>query len=91
MELQLDLLKSQQVALGSWAFLFGEIINYNLKRVDGISELESKLNWLGYRVGQRQLELYKYRLEGSTKNPKQQSSLIEVLQFIHSHVSCAIL
>lgn len=87
MELQVDQLKSQQVALGSWAFLFSEIINYNLKRVDGIAELESKLNWLGYRVGQRELELYKFRQEGTAKNPRQHTSLIEVFQFIHTHVS----
>lgn len=86
MELQVDQLKSQQVALGSWAFLFSEIINYNLKRVDGIAELESKLNWLGYRVGQRELELYKFRQEGAAKNPRQHTSLIEVLQFIHTHI-----
>ncbi|TIB98165.1 hypothetical protein E3Q18_02177 [Wallemia mellicola] len=78
MELQVDQLKSQQVALGSWAFLFSEIINYNLKRVDGIAELESKLNWLGYRVGQRELELYKFRQEGTAKNPRQHTSLIEI-------------
>ncbi|TIB01096.1 hypothetical protein E3P96_02497 [Wallemia ichthyophaga] len=79
-------LKSQEVALGSWALLFGEIINYNLNRVDGIGELESKLNWLGYRVGQRQLELMRWRAEGASRNPKQPTTLIEVLQMVHTPI-----
>ena len=42
-----------QINLGSFAFLFSEIVQYSHKRVESIPELEKKLSDIGRRVGER--------------------------------------
>lgn len=62
-------------------FLFCEMVNWSLKNSKGIQDLETRLNGLGYQIGQRYLELCKLR-EG-IKSSKREIKVLEVLQFIH--------
>jgi len=50
-----------ELALSTFSFLFAEAVQYLQTRVQQVSELEDKLNQLGYRVGQRALELLYFR------------------------------
>ncbi|KAI8369505.1 NO signaling/Golgi transport ligand-binding domain-containing protein [Radiomyces spectabilis] len=58
------------------------MLQYAQKRVNGIQDLERKLNEFGYRVGARQLELLSWR----EKNAKRETRVLGVLYFIHSVV-----
>lgn len=73
--------KPHELNLLSLAFLFCEIVNWSHKKSKGTQDLETRLNGLGYPVGQKLLELVKLR-EGS-KNGKREYRIIEMLQFIH--------
>lgn len=73
--------KVAEINLSSLSFLFCEIVNWSHKNSKGIQDLETRLNGLGYQVGQRFLELVKLR-EG-LKYSKREIRIIEVLQFIH--------
>lgn len=73
--------KITEISLSSLSFLFCEIVNWSHKNSKGIQDLETRLNGLGYQIGQRFLELTKLR-EGF-KNSKREIRIIEVLQFIH--------
>ncbi|CAM9930446.1 unnamed protein product, partial [Heterosigma akashiwo] len=46
-----------QVSLSAFSFLFSEMVQYNQNRVMSISDLEKRLEEVGYRVGLRVLEL----------------------------------
>ncbi|KAI8991997.1 NO signaling/Golgi transport ligand-binding domain-containing protein [Mycotypha africana] len=58
------------------------MLQYAQKRVNGIQDLERKLNEFGYRVGYRLLELLAWR----EKSAKREIKVINVLYFIHSTV-----
>ncbi|ORY95680.1 NO signaling/Golgi transport ligand-binding domain-containing protein [Syncephalastrum racemosum] len=58
------------------------MVQYTQKRVNGIQDLERKLNEFGYRVGTRALELLTWR----EKNAKRENRVLGVLYFIHSVV-----
>ncbi|KAI9323123.1 NO signaling/Golgi transport ligand-binding domain-containing protein [Dichotomocladium elegans] len=58
------------------------MLQYTQKRVNGIQDLERKLNEMGYRVGTRMLELLVWR----EKNAKREIRVLGVLYFIHSIV-----
>lgn len=73
--------KTHEINLLSLAFLFCEIVNWVHKNSKGIPDLETRLNGLGYSVGQKILELVKLR-EG-TKAGKREFRIIEMLQFMH--------
>ncbi|KAK6453687.1 transport protein particle complex subunit [Scheffersomyces xylosifermentans] len=73
--------KINEISLSSLSFLFCEIVNWSHKNSKGIQDLETRLNGLGYQIGQRFLELNKLR-EGF-KTSKREIRIIEVLQFIH--------
>lgn len=73
--------KVNEISLSSLSFLFCEIVNWALEKSKGISDLENRLNGLGYQIGQRFLELVKLR-EGM-KHGKRETKIIEILQFIH--------
>jgi len=73
--------KPLDINLSAFSFLFCETVNWSLKNSKGIQDLETRLNGLGYQIGQRYLELVKLR-EG-TKSSKREIKLIEILQFIH--------
>ncbi|QSL66856.1 hypothetical protein MERGE_001243 [Pneumocystis wakefieldiae] len=56
-ERNLNRIKGTEISQAAFSFLFGEIVRYTQKRVQGIYELEKRLNIQGYRVGQKLLEL----------------------------------
>ncbi|KAA8910423.1 NO signaling/Golgi transport ligand-binding domain-containing protein [Sphaerosporella brunnea] len=68
-----------ELSKASFAFLFGEMIQYAQKQVSGIQDLEKKLNIQGYAIGQRLLELLLYR-EG--RSAKRETRVLGILQFI---------
>lgn len=73
--------KPNDINLLLMLFLFCEMVNWLLKNAKGIQDLETRLNGLGYLIGQRFLELIKLR-EG-VKNSKREVKILEILQFIH--------
>lgn len=73
--------KPIEISLSLLSFLFCETIGWSLKNSKGVQDLESRLNGLGYQIGQRYLELVKLR-EGA-KSSKREVKIIEILQFIH--------
>ena len=77
---------NRKLSLTSFQFLFLEIINFNLNKVDGIGELENNLNLLGYRVGKSVLNLLIFKLESGSKQSKLPLNLLQILQFIHTNV-----
>ncbi|KAJ3099056.1 TRAPP subunit trs31 [Phlyctochytrium planicorne] len=74
--------KASEVSLGSFAFLFSEMVQYAQKRVGGISDLEKKLSDYGYRVGVRILELTMWR----DKNAKRETRVLGILYFINTTI-----
>ncbi|KAG6837211.1 hypothetical protein H0H93_013079 [Arthromyces matolae] len=79
-----------EVSASAFAFLFSEIVQYTQKRVNGINDLERRLNTLGYRIGTRVLELMVWRAESSSKNPKREIRLVPALMSIHTQVWKAV-
>ncbi|KAJ3374837.1 hypothetical protein AMAG_13523 [Allomyces macrogynus ATCC 38327] len=71
-----------EVSLSAFAFLFSELVQYSQKHVKGIQDLEKRLNLVGYRVGQRLLELLVFRDRGSKRDVK----LLNALLFINTNV-----
>ncbi|KAF8323010.1 TRAPP complex subunit trs31 [Clavulina sp. PMI_390] len=82
--------KNSQVSLSAWSFMFSEMIQYTQKRVNGIGDLERRLNTIGYRVGMRVAELLAWRNEGSSKAPKREIRLRDTLLFVHTQVWKAV-
>ncbi|PUU80803.1 NO signaling/Golgi transport ligand-binding domain-containing protein [Tuber borchii] len=72
-----------ELSKASFAFLFGEMVQYAQKRVNGIADLEKKLNLHGYSIGQRLLELLLWR-EG--RSAKRETRILGILQFITTTV-----
>jgi hypothetical protein len=56
------------VSLSAFAFLFSELVQYCQQRVSRVTELENRLEQVGFRVGERVLELCCYR-EKVRQNP----------------------
>ncbi|ODV79580.1 transport protein particle complex subunit [Suhomyces tanzawaensis NRRL Y-17324] len=73
--------KINEINLSSLSFLFCEAVNWTHRNSKGIQDLETRLNGLGYQVGQRFLELIKLR-EG-VKSSKREIKIIDILRFIH--------
>lgn len=73
--------KPHDINLSSLSFLFCEVVNWSHRNSKGIHDLETRLNGLGYQVGQRYLELIKLR-EGF-KTSRREIKIIDMLQFIH--------
>lgn len=69
------------MSLAAFAYLFSEIIQNVQRQSKGVSDLEDRLNRLGYHVGQRVLELILLR-EG--KSAKRETRIIGILQFINT-------
>ncbi|EAU92959.2 transporter particle subunit trs31 [Coprinopsis cinerea okayama7 len=82
--------RGAEVSASAFAFMFSEIVQYTQKRVNGINDLERRLNTLGYRIGMRVLELMIWRSESSSKAPKREIRLLPVLMMIHSQVWKAV-
>ncbi|KAG5420867.1 TRS31 [Candida metapsilosis] len=73
--------KSDIINLSSLSFLFCEIVEWQRKQSKNIQDLETRLNGLGYQIGQRYLELVKIK-EGFKLN-KREIKILGILQFIH--------
>ncbi|CDO70936.1 hypothetical protein BN946_scf184829.g45 [Trametes cinnabarina] len=82
--------RNVEVSASAFAFLFSEIVQYTQKRVNGINDLERRLNTLGYRVGTRVLELLAWRNESAAKAPKRETRFLPALMSIHTHVWRAV-
>lgn len=74
--------KVNEINLSSLSFLFCEIVSFNHRMSKGVQDLENRLNGLGYQIGQKCLELLKFR-EGIKYN-KREIKIVEMLQFLHS-------
>jgi trafficking protein particle complex subunit 5 len=70
------------VSLSAFAFLFSEIVQYFQNRVDSVSDLEKKLEELGYGVGLRMVELISIK----DRATKRETRLINMLQYLSSTV-----
>ncbi|EIM92709.1 TRAPP complex subunit trs31 [Stereum hirsutum FP-91666 SS1] len=82
--------RTAQVSASSFAFLFSELVQYTQKRVNGINDLERRLNTLGYRLGTRVLELMVWRAESASKAPKREIRFLPALMNIHTNVWKAV-
>ncbi|KAL5518542.1 TRS31 [Sanghuangporus vaninii] len=85
-ERNLNKTRTAEVSLSAFAFLFSEIVQYTQKRVNGIADLERRLNVLGYRIGTRVLELMTWRTESQSKAPKREIRFLPALMSIHTQV-----
>ncbi|KAJ2806852.1 Trafficking protein particle complex subunit 31 [Coemansia guatemalensis] len=74
--------RRDKVGLGTFAFLFAEIIRYSQNRVLGIQDLEAKMNEIGKRVGVRVFELLMWR----EKNVHRETRVLQTLVFINTVV-----
>ncbi|KAG1138853.1 hypothetical protein G6F37_011924 [Rhizopus arrhizus] len=82
LEKNLNKSRGTEISLSAQTFLFSEMLQYAQKRVNGIQDLERKLNEFGYRVGFRMLELLTWR----EKVAKRETKVLGILYFIHSTV-----
>merc|ERR1719210_1757781 len=67
-----------EVSLSAFAFLFAETVDYCLKKVKVMQELEDRLHTLGLPVGARALELYICR---ENRN-RRETRLLPMLNFV---------
>lgn len=70
------------MSLSAFAFLFSEIVQYYQNRVDSVSDLEKKLEELGYGVGLRMIELISIK----DRATRRETRLINMLQYLSSTV-----
>lgn len=75
--------KRGEVSESAMALVICEAVQYLQKQAKGISDLEERLNRLGYHIGQRVLELITLR-EG--KSAKRETKVLGILQFVHTMV-----
>eukprot|EP00882_Tetradesmus_deserticola_P015907 GHRQ01016963.1.p1 GENE.GHRQ01016963.1~~GHRQ01016963.1.p1 ORF type:complete len:203 (+),score=77.37 GHRQ01016963.1:626-1234(+) len=68
------------VSLSAFAYLFSELISYAMDRAASITELEERLDRVGYDVGCRILELLSYRERATRRKPE----ILDILKHIHS-------
>jgi|EP01043_Picozoa_sp_COSAG02_P017523 hypothetical protein len=76
-----------ETSLSSFAFLFGEMVQYCRDRAETLADLEKKLERLGHRVGSRTLELSTWRERGGReRNGRREIRVLQVLSFIQNTV-----
>mmetsp|Transcript_747 Transcript_747/g.772 ORF Transcript_747/g.772 Transcript_747/m.772 type:complete len:200 (-) Transcript_747:887-1486(-) len=71
-----------EVSLSAFSFLFSEMVQYNQNQVQSVTDLERKLEELGYNVGQKMIELIGYR----ERLIKRETRMVNMLQFISNVV-----
>ncbi|KAJ9053974.1 Trafficking protein particle complex subunit 31 [Entomophthora muscae] len=79
-------LKSTEVSLNSFSFLFGELVHYTEGRVTNIQDFESRLNAVGKRVGIKSLELIAGRNKGGLLTAKRQIYAQDSLAYITTNL-----
>ena len=67
-----------EVSLSAFAYLFSEIVQYTQNRVASVSDLITRLEELGYSIGQKALELISIR----ERITKREIRLVTMLQYI---------
>ncbi|KXZ44731.1 hypothetical protein GPECTOR_63g56 [Gonium pectorale] len=67
------------VSLSAFAYLFSEYIQYLVDRANSISELEDRLEKVGFEVGLRVLELLAYR----ERSQRRKTDVLDILRLIH--------
>lgn len=72
----LNRIRGAEISQAAFSFLFAEIVRYTQKRVDGMCELEKRLNGQGYKVGQKLLELVNWR----EKKYRRETKVLGILQ-----------
>ncbi|KAI9189165.1 Trafficking protein particle complex subunit 31 [Blastocladiella emersonii ATCC 22665] len=76
-------LRNTDMSLSAFGFLFSELVQYSQRSAKGVQDLERMLNLVGYRVGQRFLELLVARDKGGAKR---EIRLLQVLLYINTNV-----
>lgn len=64
----------------------GGVLNIDPFMKNIADQIMGRLNTLGYRVGQRVLELTTYRAESNSKAPKRETRFLPTLMSIHSNL-----
>jgi len=67
-----------EVSLSAFAFLFAEVVDYCLKKVGAMQELEERLHELGVPIGARVLDLYCCR---ENRN-RRETRILPMLSFV---------
>lgn len=76
-----------ETSLSSFAFIFGEMVQYCRERAETLEDLEKKLERLGHRVGSRTLELSTWRERGGReRNGRREIRVLQILSFIQNTV-----
>eukprot|EP00450_Noctiluca_scintillans_P020313 CAMPEP_0194520736 /NCGR_PEP_ID=MMETSP0253-20130528/54839_1 /TAXON_ID=2966 /ORGANISM="Noctiluca scintillans" /LENGTH=165 /DNA_ID=CAMNT_0039365011 /DNA_START=44 /DNA_END=537 /DNA_ORIENTATION=+ len=70
--------RRSEVSLSGFCFLFNEVVDYCLKKVNDMSELEARLHDVGKPVGSRVLDLYCLR---ENRN-RRETRLLPMLNFV---------
>ncbi|KAL1863161.1 hypothetical protein VTK73DRAFT_6406 [Phialemonium thermophilum] len=70
--------KNAELSHASFAYLFSEMVNYALKRVTGIQDLEKRLNLQGHPIGLKLLDLLLQR-----EPPRSQARPLTVVALLH--------
>ncbi|KAG5360596.1 Transport protein particle subunit trs31 [Yarrowia sp. B02] len=91
--------RTPEVSLNAFAFLFSELVQYLLRQrkeaganAGSLPDLETRLNTLGYHVGQRALELVTIREATAGASAKggaggrRENKILGILEFVHTHV-----
>eukprot|EP00904_Undaria_pinnatifida_P010941 jgi/Undpi1/6978/HiC_scaffold_21.g09452.m1 len=74
--------KPAEVSLSAFSFMFSEMVQYFQDRVTSITDLERKLEEVGYGMGLRVLELQTFR----ERLQKRRVRLLPMLQWVSSNV-----
>ncbi len=68
------------MSLSAYALLTSEIIQYTMDNASSTTDLDDRLDRIGYEVGGRNLELLSYR----DRAPRRKTEILDALRFIHS-------
>ncbi|KAG1678957.1 hypothetical protein FOA52_013020 [Chlamydomonas sp. UWO 241] len=69
------------VSLSAFAFLTSEILQYTMDNASSTSDLDERLDRIGFEVGTRQLELLSWRAD---RQPRRRPEVLDALRFVHS-------
>mmetsp|Transcript_2813 Transcript_2813/g.4425 ORF Transcript_2813/g.4425 Transcript_2813/m.4425 type:complete len:202 (-) Transcript_2813:152-757(-) len=70
------------LSLSAFAYLYSELIQYNIDKSANTTELEERLDKVGYEIGLRINELLSCR----EKTLRRRTEILDILKFIHSTV-----
>mmetsp|Transcript_18554 Transcript_18554/g.27945 ORF Transcript_18554/g.27945 Transcript_18554/m.27945 type:complete len:216 (+) Transcript_18554:1039-1686(+) len=73
-------IESREVSLSGFGYLFSEVVQYHVRHIETVSELERKLEDVGFALGRRFLEFVAIK----DSNWKRNASEINIVQYISS-------